>query len=224
MGRMDQRKSLIITALVLIFIIAVIVGTIVFLVRGVRTRTAGTTSSPSPEVVVPTFSPAPEENQQPRGGDTIQSATHAPAPAGNNKGGNIPTNNLKTYNGASFSVQYPGNWGILTCSNSQNVEFDPTSPTDQLNVRCDVALKPVTILVGTNPTCDGETVKLGNVTVQRSIQQTSVGKNYRWCSQTIPSLDITHRASSTPSRATSLQDYASQIEEMIKTFKPGAGS
>lgn len=223
MGRMDQRKSLIVTALVLIFIIAVIVGTIVFLVRGVRTKSASNTST-SQSTVAPTFSPVPESNQQPLGGDTIQLATPTPAPAGNNKGGNIPTNNLKTYNGASFSVQYPSNWGILTCSNSQNIEFDPTTPIDQLNIKCDVALKPATILVGTNPTCEGEAVKLGNIEVVKSVTQTPTGKNYRWCSKTMPDLDITHRVSSTPSRATSPQDYASQIEEMIQTYKPGAGS
>lgn len=221
---MDQRKSLVITALVLIFIIAVIVGTIVFLVRGARSRTAGNNTTVPQVTEIPTFSPAPESIEAPSTGN-VPAQTPAPAEDDSNKGGTPPNQqNLKTYNGASFSIKYPSNWGMLTCSNSQNIEFDPTSPTDQLNVRCDVALKPVTLLVGTNPTCEGQSVKLGNVEVVKSVTQTSTGKNYRWCSKTLPTLDITHRVSSTPSRATSTQDYSSQIEDMIKTFKPGAGS
>lgn len=217
---MDQRKSLIITALVLIFIIAVIVGTIIFLVRGVRTRSASENNRAAQATTVPMFSAAPDS-------ETVPTFDTNPTPAASSQPTN-PTpgtnNQLKVYNGPSYSLSYPKAWGILTCSNSSNIEFDPTSSTDQLNVRCDVALKPITILAGGNPSCQGETVKLGNVTVQRSVQQTATGKNYRWCSKTMPGLDITHRVSSTPSRATSTQDYASQIEEMIKTFKPGARS
>lgn len=215
MGRMDQRKSLVITALVLIFIIAVIVGTIIFLVRGVRTRSTAQVSRAPQSTNIPTFSPSPDSISDP-------AVEVNPTPA--NQPNNSTNSQLKVYNGASYSISYPESWGILTCSNSQNIEFDPTSSTDQLNVRCDVAQKPITILVGGNPACEGETVKLGNVTVQRLVQQTSTGKNYRWCSKTMPALDITHRVSSTNSRAISSQDYASQIEEMIKTFKPGAGS
>lgn len=232
---MDQRKSLIITGLALFFIIAVIVGTIAFLVRGIKNRQTASTVFPKPTVQasVPMFegpsniidqpiinpSPSPSSSSRPA---QQASPTPAPTPRGNQGGTTTVNGNLETYNASNFSISFSKSWGLLTCNNSSNFELDPTNSTDQLNYSCNYAVEPVTVLVG-NVSCQGETVKLGNITVIKSVVNTSTGKNYRWCTQTQPMLDITHRVSSGGGRATSTQDYSSQIEEMIKTFKPGAG-
>ncbi len=238
---MDQRKSLIVTGLALIFIIAIIVGTIAFLVRSIKSRQATTNPTPAPIVQaspVPVFdgpsnslpdpsinsnvaatpTPTPTSSASPR-----PSASATPKPSASPSPSVQVNGSLKTYNGSSFSISYPKAWSILTCNNSQNIELDPTSTTDQLNVNCGYALKPITILVG-NTSCQGQTVKLGNISTIKSSTQTPTGVNYMWCTQTQPMLNITHRVSSDGSRATSTQDFSSQIEEMIKTFKPGTGS
>lgn len=208
---MDQRKSLIIAVLGLIVIVAIIVGTVVFLIRGVRNRSNSNTVFPQPTPVasqVPVFSTSPAPT-------TLPSATTPPSTSTNGS--------LKTYNGRGFTIQYPKGWGLLTCSNSANFELDPYNGIDQLNVGCNYAQKPVTILVG-GGNCSGESVSVGSVTVMKSGQQTNTGTNYRWCTKTQPALDITHRVSSTASPATSNQDFSKEIEEIIKTFKPGSGS
>lgn len=212
---MDQRKSLIIAVLGIIVIVAIIVGTVVFLVRGVKSRASTATPQPtSVSTQIPVFggSPAP-----------LASVVPAASPA-STAGSNANTQtNLKTYNGSGFSLQYPKGWGVLTCSNSANFELDPYNGIDQSNVSCTYAQKPITILVG-NVTCNGETVKIGNTSVIKSARQTNNGTNYRWCTQTQPMLDITHRVSQTAGQAISNQDFSKDIEEIIKTFKTGTGS
>lgn len=122
---------------------------------------------------------------------------------------------LKTYSGSGFSLRYPSKWGVLTCSNSQNFEFDPISGTDIKGVVCDRALKPVTVLVvNGNPTCPA-----------RSVTGASGEINYRWCAPLNNNLflDITHRVSQLGGRATSVNDYSTQIEQIIKTISTASG-
>lgn len=204
---MDQKKTLFITGLAVILILAIIFGTIFYLVRAIRQRQSNSANQENlfpPAVISPTplF---PDATQQP-------SASNQPAAEETTQ-----TSDLKTYNGDNVQLQYPKEWGLLTCSNSKNIEFDPTNSTDQQGVRCDRALKPITILVNQTAACQGEAAKIGNVNVTKSVTTTSTGTNYRWCTHTTPVLDITHRVSSAPSRATSAQDYAQQIEKMIST-------
>ena len=127
------------------------------------------------------------------------------------------------YKGNGFTLRYPKNWGILTCNNSDNFELDPTNPADQIGVTCERALKPITVIVGKKAQCQGDMVTLGNVKVIKSKIMDDNGTDYRWCTQTVPDLDITHRVSKTPSRATSKQDYSAAVEQMISTFTPGSG-
>lgn len=123
--------------------------------------------------------------------------------------------NFKTQvvNGVTFRA--PLNWGLLTCSNSNNFEFDPTNGQDS-RVVCDVALKPVTVLVGNSQGCGGESVKLGEVQVQKLRIENQRGIDYRWCfSKDNTQFNVTHRVSAGGSRATSKEDYSGRIEEMI---------
>lgn len=126
----------------------------------------------------------------------------------------------KTFVAAAFSLDYPSSWGLLTCSNSTNFEFDPVEGSDVKNVICDRAVKPITIILVNRLNCLGETVKIGDKQVIKSKSTQGNNINYRWC---VPvgniGLDITHRVSPNGSMATSKEDFSTQIEQLIETIK-----
>jgi len=137
-------------------------------------------------------------------------------------GSNTADNTTKLFVGQNVLFNYPKNWGLLTCSNSNNFEFDPLNGTDVKNVVCDVAIKPITILVGSNQACDGEKVKIGNLEVTKSKTELGSGDiNYRWCvSVGDKNWDITHRVSASGSRATSTEDFSKAVEDLISKLQP----
>ncbi len=127
---------------------------------------------------------------------------------------------LKKYYGTGFVINYPQKWGLLTCSNSVNLEFDPVNGTDN-HVVCDRAVKPITILISDNASnCPGNTIILGNHSVVKSQTNYPDGNiNYKWClALGNKYFNITHRVSASGSRATSTQDYSTQVEQLIKRF------
>lgn len=201
--RMDQQSRLIVFGAIAFIILAAVVGSVIFLVRNsqvlVETPTEITTDLSSRLPVV---------------SSTSSATTTTPPPPG-----------MKTYVGQKFSVNYPTGWGLLTCANSQSIELDPVNGADVKDVVCDVALKPVTVLVADKLSCSGETVTLGSYQVVRSKVSAGGDTNYRWCVAVgNKTLDITHRVSPTGSRATSKEDSSAAIEEMIKTIPtPGSG-
>lgn len=223
---MDQRRTLVVTGLALILVLAIIIGTIYFLTRFIQNRQESTTSGD----VFPTAS---IDENVPIFGDA-SSTPSATATEGTSQNNNTGSNSnagqangvapdQEVHIGQGFRLEYPSAWGILTCNNSQNFEFDPTSNTDQRGVRCEVAQKPVTVMVGSN-TCQGETVTLGDVRVVKQKRTSGSYIQYKWCTQTTPRLEISHRVSPGGERATSVQDYSSQIEEMIKNLRFVSGS
>src|SRR5690349_10767404 len=127
-GYMDQRKALVAVSIVVVLVLAIIVGTIFYL-----TKIFKSSNQPSTKVVTSSSQPAasganaPSDNlpsTQP--GQPQTSAVTTP-----------PANpNLKTYNGNGFSLQYPKNWGLLSCSNSNNFEFDPYN-SQNTQIACD---------------------------------------------------------------------------------------
>jgi len=134
---------------------------------------------------------------------------------------------IKTYNGEGFSVRYPDNWGLLTCSNSKNFELDPTSPQDVIGVVCDYAVKPVTFVVRSSAiSCPGNKVTLGSKQVTKSIKTYSDGDvYYRWCFMSGgKQLDVTHRVSQTGTRATSTTDYSAEVETIISDYETSVPS
>ncbi|MDO8498483.1 MAG: hypothetical protein Q7S44_01735 [bacterium] len=135
--------------------------------------------------------------------------------------GNNNTGTTKSFTGEGFTLKYPTSWGLLTCSNSQNFELDPTSSQDIKGVVCDMAVKPVTFLISsTRAACQGETVTLGSNQVVKSKITARGDTNYRWCLMVgSKSFDVTHRVSPSGSRATSKDDFSSQIEEVIKSLQ-----
>lgn len=194
-----QKRTLLITGVVIIVILAAIIAVIISLVR---------------------FFKSGVSNQ----GNIFPKATVSPAPAGTPTGSPISQTNTLIYAGQGYQFQYPRGWGVLTCSNSQNIELDPNTPTDSRGITCDFAIKPITVLVSDSLSCQGDSINIGNIAVVKSKTGTSPEIVYRWCTKTTPALDITHRVSSTGSRATSTTDYSAQIEEIIKSLTFARGS
>ncbi len=201
----DSRKALLITGGVLILVAVLIFGVIFYVVNFFKNRSlptsttpTQTTSSPMPSVSnLPFSSPSPAQSQTNSSGDKI-------------------------YSGANFSLNYPKSWGLLTCSNSNNFELDPNK-ADNMKVGCDRALKPITILVVNNLSCEGMEKNIGGKKVIRSYSSDKGGAeaDYRWCviNANGLDLDITHRVSQGGGRATSKQDFSMQVEQMITTIK-----
>lgn len=196
---MDQRRVLTLAGILGVLILAIIIGTIVYLTHSFESTSTPrvVTSNPSS---IPVYSPLPSASALGR-----QTGV-----------------NTKVYTGGGFQIQYPTSWGLLTCNNSHNIEFDPTNGADQLNFSCNRSIKPITILVGP-ASCSGTTIKLGSVSVVKSVNTTGGEIDYRWCTQTSPMLDITHRVAQSGT-ATSINDYSSQIEDIISKIYFGAGS
>ena len=135
-----------------------------------------------------------------------------------------PTDNpdFKAYTGTNYTLRYPVSWGVLRCSNSNNYEFDPYNSSDT-TVACDYAVKPITVLTDANAnSCTGDTVSLGGRSVVKSKTVKPNGDvNYQWC---VDGLVISHRVSQSGSRATSKDDFSSQVENMISTYSYPSGS
>lgn len=187
----DRLKSWIVTCMVLFVIIGLLLGGVFFLLKYIRAK-GGSSAGDNTKVVK--ISPSPSLTP----GSTV-----------------IDT--FKTYKDNGFELKYPKSWGLLTCNNSKNIEFDPINPTDFVNVACEKAQKPVTVLAG-NKNCKGEAIKLGKTEVIRSKESIPGFTKYRWCINLPaggPALDITHRVSSDGSRATSKEDFSSLVEKII---------
>lgn len=188
---MDRGKILAI--IIAILVIAVVVGTIIYLVNIFRQRQTVVEGIPG----------------------TVVIQTSSPTPTGQTQGVTVAT---QIYQGPGFNLQYPQSWGVLTCSDSQNFELDPSNNADS-QIDCDFALKPVTVLVNPGLPCQGEQISIGSHQVTRLKVNVQNGLNYRWClNVTGTNLDISHRVSATLSRATSNQDYSQQVEQMIATI------
>lgn len=200
---MEEKRTLIIAGVIAVIALILLGGLIYYLVKTfIGSRNNVVTSSPAPSsyVGLPStgVSPTPQPSSNP---------------------------NLKTYTGSNFQLSYPSSWGILTCNNSSNFEFDPTNSNSQ-NVSCDVAQKPITVLVGNSSGCGGTTMQLGNNSVLYSKQTTTDGYiKYEWCTQGGPTvLNITERVSPNGEQATSVRDYSSEVEQMISSLRFGGGS
>jgi hypothetical protein len=219
---MDQRKAILVVSAVILLILLIVGGTIFYLARVFNSNKSNAhvvTSSSSPVPVnqgdqVPSLQPngtgvpAPTNRPQP---------TTAPAnPPSNSSSGNV-------YTGANFTLRYPQNWGLLTCNNSQNIEFDPYNGAKS-KVACDFSVKPITVLVN-HSSCQGGTAeKINNIPLVKVVTRTSGEVDYQWCTQTNPTLDVTERVAADGSRATAPGDYSIQVEQIIGSFSPLGGS
>jgi hypothetical protein len=214
---MDQQRSTFVAIALILIVMAILGGTIYYLVRFVQSRQ-------SPTNTVVTQSPTPSGNPNSTGNNV--STGNQPSAANNSNAPQTTSNpNLKVYSGEGYQLPYPKAWGLLTCNNSQNIELDPSNSTDNPKFGCDYAVKPITVMVYQNEiSCPGSKVNIGNVSVIKSKNTQGNQTTYRWCTQTTPSLDITHRVSSISSPASSKADYSAQVEEMIARLNTSHGS
>lgn len=132
----------------------------------------------------------------------------------------VAATNTKTYQGRNFTINYPQKWGILTCSDSDNIEFDPYSGSDLKNYACDRAIKPITVLVSSTAlSCPGESIKIGNNTVIKSRTETAYWLKNRWClNKSGLSFDITNRVNQSGIVGTGKDDFSSEIEKIINSL------
>lgn len=214
-GTMTDNRSLIASIIVILLILGIIGGAIYYLTQTFRGRVASTPRpSPIEQAVttpgIPLASFTPEVTNQPT---PIVTPEATPQVTG-------------VYNGEGFSLTHPKNWGLLTCNNSENFEFDPSNATPQNNVPCNFAVKPTTFLVNAQATCTGDRLNLGSYQVTK-LKQTDVliGANkydtiYRWCFVAKgKNFDISHRISKQGFPASSRDDFATQVEQIISSIK-----
>lgn len=213
----QQQRSLVFTAAVGLIILAIIVGSIYYLVKFVQSRVSSSrqTQVQTEQIASGSATPANGSNQI-----TQVFKTPTPVTQSNNR---AQSPDKKVYNAGDFQFTYPNTWGVVKCSNSQNIEFDPQNNTDSTIV-CDLATKPITLVIADIKGCEGESAKVGNVDVIKSQVSEGGYTKYQWCTKTTPVLNITHRVSQNGERATSKQDFSKQIEEMISNLSLTRGS
>jgi hypothetical protein len=211
---MDQRRIVVVATAVGFLILAIILGTIFYLSQNINKSASNkvVTSSPLPATSIPTAtsSPSPKASGKASASPSAAPEVSAPAIAG-----------TKVYSGQNFSIAYPQNWGLLTCSNSSSIELDPLNSTDSLKVSCSYATKPITIISKNITSCPGDPMTLGANQVFKSRRYLTDGVDYRWCIKGTPGLDITHRVSLGGQRATSKEDFSVAVEEMISRITIG---
>lgn len=196
----QQQRSLVVTAAVGLIILAIIIGSVYYLVRFIQGRTRTASNNPSPSVSA-SVSPASEVSE----------------------GAQDNPPNTKVHNAGNFQVVYPKDWGLLTCTNSANFELDPKNGADS-KIACDRAVKSITFVLDNNTGCPAEAANIGQVKVTKSRESEGNYTRYQWCTQTQPILNITHRVSNSGETATSKEDYSKQIEEIISRLSFVHGS
>lgn len=211
----SERRSLIATAIVGLIVLAIIIGSIYYLIQFIRNRQSGQTANTQQ-----TRSVNPEATTTP--GVSVAQIDQAAQGQSNPQTGSNSA--YKVFNEGEYQITYPKNWGLLTCNNSTSVEFDPTNSGDQLKVACDRAVKPVTVIKNSVGCAGGENVKLGNYDVSRTKAQEGNYTRYEWCVKSQPPLYITHRVSGAGDPATSREDFSKQVEELISRLSFVRGS
>lgn len=192
---MDPKTRALMFGVIALVVLAALIGSIIYL---------GNASKNTPSRNINPVSTLPVVSAQP-----------SPTP-----GEALPATGMKTYAGNGFNLSYPANWGILTCSNTANFEFDPVNNQDLKGIICDTAVKPITVMVYNNLRCSGSPTSIGNYQVFKSSGPLSGGgTQYHWClSAAGKTFDITERVSSSGNQATSPNDYSAQVEQMIKSI------
>lgn len=222
----QQQRSLIFTAAVGLIILAIIVGSIYYLVKFIQSRVASNRQAPQASVVsIGSDSPNAEGSNaagQFQANQTPQSSISRTVPQ--TAGAINVSGDKKIYNAGNFQLTYPKTWGILNCLNSNHFELDPVNSADS-KIICSKAIKPITILVDEIDKCTGNNTKIGNIEIIKSKKVDIDGYTaYQWCTKTDPVLNITHRVSKNGEQATAQNDYSSQIEDMISKLTFAHGS
>lgn len=199
---MEITTKTIIFAIISVILIAAILGGVFYLLKNSKQFNLGNKQASISGLPVIQLSPTPTAGM----GSVAQNQATLPVVPG-----------TKTYQGQGFVLKYPDSWGILTCSDSRNIEFDPYNKSDLINYSCNSAIKPITVLVSSQPVvCPGDIIKIGNNNVAKSKTETANWTTNRWClSKDGISLDITNRIAPSGITGTGKDDFSKQIELMI---------
>ncbi len=210
---MEGRGNLIAAIIVIVLVLAVVLGTILYLTKsfGGKLNLFNSFSrlTPAPKKTAtpsPTFIPSTTSGQ----------FSLAPQPTPSST---ITTSGVyNVYHGKGFQLQYPKNWGLLTCTTSQNFELDPYNSNNQ-TVPCDRATKPITVLVDQGVACKGEFKKIGSHQVSVSKMQYRDWFTNEYClNEAGHNIDITNRVSNRGLSGTGKDDFSTQIEQIISTI------
>ena len=162
-----------------------------------------------------------DENASPSAWGPDPKTTISPTP-GPLRRGDDTGDSRQTYRGRGFSLKYPEKWGLLTCSNSTNFEFDPANNRDQAGVVCNWAVKPITAMARTSDAdCRGNSNTLGGTAGRKRGEKEGTYTYYTWCTTSPPFLEFSHRVGSTqqlPGTATNAS-YEREIEEIIGSIQ-----
>lgn len=204
---MEITTRTIVFTIISVILVAAILGGVFYLLKNSKQLNPGNKQASISGLPVIQLSPTPTTGT----GATTQNQATLPITS---------ASGTKTYQGQDFILKYPDNWGILTCNDSRNIEFDPYNKSDLINYSCNTAIKPITILVSSQPVaCPGDIVKIGNNNVAKSITVTANWITNRWClSKNGVNLDITNRVASTGITGTGKDDFSKQIEQMISSI------
>lgn len=206
---MDQRNKVIILGGVGLLILAVVLVSLFYFLKFSKNGITQSINIPNSLSRLPSAVITP-------------SAASPVSPTITSTNSNVPvaSSNVKTFQGQSFSLNYPNGWGILTCGNSQSIELDPYNSADFKNYTCDQAIKPITIIVSNGAlSCFGDTVKIGNSTVVKSKTETANWLKNRWCiNKNGISFDITNRINSAGITGTGKDDFSQEVEKIITSI------
>lgn len=204
---MEITSKTIIFTIISVILVAAILGGVFYLLKNSKQLNFGNKQASISGLPVIQLSPTPTAGA----GSVAQNQTTLPI---------TPASGTKTYQGQDFILKYPDNWGILTCSDSRNIEFDPYNKNDLINYPCDSAIKPITVLVNNQQSiCPGEVVKIGNNNATKSKTETAYWTTSRWClSKNGVSLDITNRVAPTGITGTGKDDFSKQIEQIVSSI------
>ncbi len=207
---MEQRRAVIVAIAIALLVALAIIGTIVFLSNFLRNKSTSTNRTVVSSSAEPVVMATAEASATPATSGSATASAVAPA-------------NTKSTTVGGYTGFYPNTWGVLSCSNSENIEFDPNG-TDS-TVACNYAKKPITVIVAKTLNCKGEEVTLGNNTVIKSKAMLSHEVRYRWCVKGADTnLDITHRVTDSNLSAASKEDFSAQVEQFISTLTFPRGS
>lgn len=224
---MEQNRALAVVGIIVVLVLAIILGTLFYLNKTFQKNTPKKVATTTPAPTLTTFplsTPAPTSSNISSGTSNQGSTTITPPITSGSSSSVTVSGDSKIYNGSGFQLKYPKNWGLLTCNNSQNFELDPTSSNDSPNYACDLAVKPITILVGNND-CSGVSETINGINVVKSVKTyANGGIDYDWCTQTTPALHMSNRVDPTGARATSKTDYSYQVEQIISSLSFSGGS
>lgn len=211
---MEGRGNLIAAIIVIILVLAVVFGTILYLTKsfGGRINLFGSlpkvTSLPI-KTSNPIATSSPSSTKQVTSNPIISTPVPTIVSVGGGK---------SIYYAKGFQIQYPANWGVLSCTTSSNFEFDPYNSANQ-KLSCDRAVKPITVLIDQGLACRGDLKKIGSHQVYVSKVAYRDWLTNEYClNESGRNIDITNRVATTGAIGTGKDDFSSQVEQMISTI------